>query len=112
MVNQFTGNPLKKWLKPQNPVAPEGLTVSERVIYGRFPYQKSWGSLGKEDKEMVLWTIEVTNMTEFRHHPVDQLSGGQRQVFGIEADIIPDPRTGPPLCLPYELVQFQSLNCG
>lgn len=26
-----------------------------------------------------------------------------RQVFGIEADIIPDPRTGVPLCLPYEL---------
>jgi len=26
-----------------------------------------------------------------------------REVFGIEADIIPDPRTGVPLCLPYEL---------
>ena len=26
-----------------------------------------------------------------------------RAVFGIEADIVPDPRTGLPLCLPYEL---------
>lgn len=26
-----------------------------------------------------------------------------REVFGIEADIVPDPRTGVPLCLPYEL---------
>jgi iron complex transport system ATP-binding protein len=26
-----------------------------------------------------------------------------REVFGIEADIVTDPRTGLPLCLPYEL---------
>lgn len=26
-----------------------------------------------------------------------------REIFGIEADIIPDPRTGVPLCIPYEL---------
>lgn len=24
------------------------------------------------------------------------------EVFSIEADIVPDPRTGVPLCLPYE----------
>lgn len=26
-----------------------------------------------------------------------------REVFAIEADILPDPRTGVPLCLPYAL---------
>ncbi|MNF09663.1 hypothetical protein D3C80_2103840 [compost metagenome] len=26
-----------------------------------------------------------------------------REVFGIEADIVTDPRTGVPLCLPYAL---------
>ena len=26
---------------PQNPTAPEGLTVTELVSYGRFPYQKA-----------------------------------------------------------------------
>jgi len=177
---------------PQNPVAPEGLTVSELVTYGRFPHQKGFGSLSKEDKAIVRWSIEMTGMTEFYDRPVDQLSGGQRQrawiamalaqgtdilfldepttfldmahqlevlkllqklnedeqrtvimvvhdlnhasryahhmvaikrgqvvssgtpeevmtcdvlrqVFGIEADIIRDPRTGLPLCLPFEL---------
>lgn len=177
---------------PQNPTAPEGLTVSELVAYGRFPHQKGFGSLSKEDKEIVSWSMEVTGVIEFHDRPVDQLSGGQRQrawiamalaqctdilfldepttfldmahqlevlkllqklngeqkrtivmvvhdlnhatryahhmvaikkgqviqsgspeevmtmevlaeVFGIEADIIPDPRTGVPLCLPYEL---------
>jgi len=30
-------------------------------------------------------------------------TGVLREVFGIEADIVTDPRSGVPLCLPYEL---------
>jgi len=179
---------------PQNPTAPEGLTVGELVSYGRFPYQKGFGNLTQEDKKMIHWAVDVTGMLSFYDRPIDQLSGGQRQrawiamalaqgtnilcldepttfldmahqlevlkllkklnkeehrtiimvvhdlnhaskfahnivaikegrivsegdpqtvltkgvlkkVFGIEADIISDPRTGVPLCLPYELVQ-------
>ncbi|WP_342427359.1 ABC transporter ATP-binding protein [Paenibacillus sp. FSL L8-0158] len=177
---------------PQNPTAPEGLTVTELVSYGRFPYQKGFGSMKAEDRKMVEWAIQVTGMSEFHDRPIDQLSGGQRQrawiamalaqdtdilfldepttfldmahqlevlhlleylntseertivmvvhdlnhaaryaqhmiaikkgkaeavgtptevmspdvlreVFGIEADIVTDPRTGVPLCLPYAL---------
>ncbi|USB35152.1 ABC transporter ATP-binding protein [Paenibacillus sp. YPG26] len=177
---------------PQNPTAPEGLTVYELVSYGRFPYQKGFGSLRSEDKQVIEWAIEATGMQEFRDRPLDQLSGGQRQrawiamalaqetailfldepttfldmahqlevlhllerlnaeanrtivmvvhdlnhaaryanhviaikkgqaiasgtpeevvtqdvlreVFGIEADIVTDPRSGVPLCLPYDL---------
>jgi len=177
---------------PQNPTAPDGLTVSELVSYGRFPHQKGFGSMSKQDREVVAWAIEATGMEMFADRPVDHLSGGQRQrawiamalaqetdilfldepttfldmahqlevlhlleqlnmnnnrtivmvvhdlnhasrfahhmiaiksgnvagegtptevmtpdilrnVFQIEADIIPDPRTGVPLCLPYAL---------
>lgn len=177
---------------PQNPTAPEGLTVYELVSYGRFPYQKGFGSLRSEDKQVIEWAIEATGMLEFTNRPLDQLSGGQRQrawiamalaqetdilfldepttfldmahqlevlhllerlnhqanrtivmvvhdlnhaaryadhviaikrgqaiaagtpeevvtqdvlreVFGIEADIVTDPRSGVPLCLPYDL---------
>lgn len=177
---------------PQNPVAPDGLTVFELISYGRFPHQKGFGNLSKDDKKYIEWALQVTGMLEFYDRPVDQLSGGQRQrawiamalaqgtdmlfldepttyldmahqlevlkllehlnkeekrtivmvvhdlnhatrfaqhvvairtgtvicegtpqevvtsdvlreVFGIEADIIADPRTGVPLCLPYEL---------
>ncbi|MGF7034312.1 iron complex transport system ATP-binding protein [Paenibacillus mucilaginosus] len=184
---------------PQNPVAPDGLTVSELVTYGRFPHQKGFGSLTSEDREMVRRAIELTGMTEFHDRPVDQLSGGQRQrawiamalaqgtdilfldepttfldmahqlevlklleklnaeenrtivmvvhdlnhasryahhmvaikrgrvvssgspaevmthavlreVFGIEADLIPDPRTGVPLCLPFELAHASAAS--
>ncbi|OUM86092.1 MAG: iron-dicitrate transporter ATP-binding subunit [Bacillus thermozeamaize] len=177
---------------PQNPIAPEGLTVSELVGYGRFPHQKGFGSLTRDDREVIRWAIHVTGLEAFSDRPVDQLSGGQRQrawiamalaqqtdilfldepttyldmahqleilqllqklnrdegrtivmvvhdlnhasryahhmvaiksgmvvsegsphqvmtkdmlreVFGIEADILTDPRTGVPLCIPYEL---------
>ncbi|NIK79071.1 iron complex transport system ATP-binding protein [Paenibacillus castaneae] len=177
---------------PQNPTAPDGLTVAELVSYGRFPYQKGFGSLTKEDRSIIQWAIEATGMNDFADRSVDHLSGGQRQrawiamalaqetdilfldepttfldmahqlevlhllqklnaannrtvvmvvhdlnhatryahhmiaiksgtvagegtpsevmtpaimreVFNIEADIVPDPRTGVPLCLPYAL---------
>lgn len=177
---------------PQNPTAPDGLTVYELVSYGRFPHQKGFGSLKSEDREVVDWAINATGMNEFADRALEQLSGGQRQrawiamalaqetdilfldepttfldmahqlevlqlleqlnaessrtivmvvhdlnhaaryahhmiaikkgqaiaegapaevvtssvlreVFGIEADIVTDPRSGVPLCLPYEL---------
>ncbi|MDF2670500.1 MAG: fecE [Paenibacillus sp.] len=80
-IHQQTTKEVAKQLAilPQNPVAPEGLTVSELVSYGRFPHQKGFGSLSKEDKETVQWAIEVTGMEQFADRPVDQLSGGQRQ---------------------------------
>lgn len=177
---------------PQNPTAPDGLTVSELVGYGRFPHQKGFGTMTAEDRQIVRWALDVTGMTVFADRAVDQLSGGQRQrawiamalaqqtdmlfldepttfldmahqlevlellqklnreegrtiimvvhdlnhasryahhivaiksgavicdgeparvmtarvlreVFGIDADIVSDPRTGVPLCLPYRL---------
>ncbi|GAA0136471.1 ABC transporter ATP-binding protein [Paenibacillus sp. YSY-4.3] len=177
---------------PQNPTAPDGLTVYELVSYGRFPHQKGFGSLKSEDRKIVDWAINATGMNEFADRALEQLSGGQRQrawiamalaqetdilfldepttfldmahqlevlqlleqlnaessrtivmvvhdlnhaaryahhmiaikkgqaiaegaptevvtssvlreVFGIEADIVTDPRSGVPLCLPYEL---------
>lgn len=191
--NQSTKDIAKELaILPQNPVAPDGLTVFELISYGRFPHQKGFGNLTKEDKKYIEWALQVTGMLDFYDRPVDQLSGGQRQrawiamalaqgtdmlfldepttyldmahqlevlkllerlnkeekrtivmvvhdlnhatrfaqhvvaiksgkvicegsprevvtsdvlreVFGIEADIINDPRTGVPLCLPYEL---------
>ncbi|WP_257351031.1 ABC transporter ATP-binding protein [Pseudalkalibacillus decolorationis] len=75
---------------PQNPVAPEGLTVSELVTYGRFPHQKGFGSLTKKDKEIIEWAIEMTGMYEFVYQAVDHLSGGQRQRAWIAMAIAQD----------------------
>ncbi|WP_342479363.1 ABC transporter ATP-binding protein [Paenibacillus sp. FSL F4-0097] len=183
---------------PQNPTAPDGLTVSELVSYGRFPHQKGFGTMTAEDRNIISNALSVTGMESFHDRPIDRLSGGQRQrawiamalaqetdilfldepttfldmahqlevlqllqklneeegrtiimvvhdlnhatryaqhmvaiksgtvvsegsptevmtpdvlreVFGIEADIVPDPRTGVPLCLPYELAAYKAV---
>ena len=64
---------------PQTPTAPGTLTCFELVSYGRFPYQKGFGRMSKEDKEVVEWALEVTNMKEYRDREIAYLSGGQRQ---------------------------------
>jgi len=104
---------------PQNPTAPDGLTVSELVSYGRFPYQKGFGSLTKEDRAVVQWAIEATGMVEFADRPVDQLSGGQRQRAWIamalaqETDILflDEPTTFLDMAHQLEVLQLlQKLN--
>ncbi len=64
---------------PQNPSAPEGLTVSELVSYGRFPHQKRFGTLAIKDYEIIEWALDVTGMMVFAERPLNSLSGGQRQ---------------------------------
>ena len=64
---------------PQTPSAPGTLTCTELVSYGRFPYQRGFGKLTKEDKAIVEWALAETNMYEFRDREIAYLSGGQRQ---------------------------------
>lgn len=64
---------------PQNPVAPDGLTVAELVAYGRYPHQKAFSTHSKEDFDIIHWAIEATGLTAFENKLVDELSGGQRQ---------------------------------
>ena len=60
-------------------VAPSTLTCYELVSYGRFPYQKGFGMMSQEDRRIVNWALESTNLTSFRDRPIGSLSGGQRQ---------------------------------
>lgn len=69
----------KMTILPQTPTAPNGLTVSELVAYGRFPHQKEFGKLTEADKQTIQWALTVTKLNEFENREVDSLSGGQRQ---------------------------------
>lgn len=178
---------------PQDPTAPEGLTVRELAAQGRYPHQSWLRQWSGEDERAVENALETTGVLEFADRPLDTLSGGQRQrawismalaqetetllldepttfldmahqlevlqllerlnreegrtilmvlhdlnnaarfsdhvialsrgrvfaagpprkvvtpellreVFSIKADIVPDPRTGVPLCIPYGLL--------
>lgn len=177
---------------PQNPAAPDGLTVRELAAQGRYPHQGWLRQWSKGDERAVEKAMETTGVLRLADRPLDTLSGGQRQrawismalaqetetllldepttfldmahqlevlqlldrlnrdegrtilmvlhdlnnaaryshqvvalsegrvfdagppgkvvtprllrdVFGVEADVVSDPRTGVPLCIPYGL---------
>mgnify|MGYP000798381063 FL=1 len=69
----------KMAILPQGPQAPGGLTVKELVSYGRYPHQRGFGRLKKEDHEAVDWALSITDMEGLAGRDMDALSGGQRQ---------------------------------
>jgi iron complex transport system ATP-binding protein len=66
-------------LLPQQPVAPEAITVADLVARGRHPHHgwlRPWSSA---DDEIVAEALAATSTAELAPRPVDSLSGGQRQ---------------------------------
>lgn len=69
----------KLGILPQNPVAPEGLTVADLVGRGRFPHQKWYQQASPDDEAAVASALEMTGTTDLADRHIDALSGGQRQ---------------------------------
>lgn len=63
----------------QHPIAPEGITVRELVMRGRFPHQKLIGRTPKSDNELVNAVIERAGLSDLAERKLSELSGGQRQ---------------------------------
>ncbi len=66
-------------LLPQSPIAPDGITVSDLVARGRYPYQSLLRPWSSDDTRAVAAAMEATGVTDLAERPVNQLSGGQRQ---------------------------------
>ncbi|MBW4528902.1 MAG: ABC transporter ATP-binding protein [Phormidium tanganyikae FI6-MK23] len=66
-------------LLPQNPIAPEGLTVKDLVAQGRYPYQNWLQQWSAQDERIVQRALETTDLAGFGNRALDTLSGGQRQ---------------------------------
>jgi iron complex transport system ATP-binding protein len=64
---------------PQNPVAPEGLTVRELAVQGRYPHQSWLQRWSREDERAVEKALRTTGVLDLADRPLDTLSGGQRQ---------------------------------
>ena len=59
------------------------LNVRTIIGYGRLPYLNYHQSLSKEDKQIIDWAIEVTNLKEHQNKMLNSLSGGQQQRVAI-----------------------------
>ncbi len=66
-------------LLPQQPLAPEGITVSDLVSRGRHPYHSLLSRWNTTDDEAVATALEATKTTDLMNREIDELSGGQRQ---------------------------------
>ncbi len=66
-------------LLPQDPSAPEGLTVGDLVARGRFPHQRWLQQWSAADAEAVDRALELTATASLRDRRLEELSGGQRQ---------------------------------
>ncbi len=63
----------------QNNGTAADVTVGKLVSYGRTPHLPLFGATGKEDKDIIDWAMEVTNVAKYKNREVISLSGGQRQ---------------------------------
>ncbi len=66
-------------LLPQNPVAPEGMTVADLASRGRQPHQPWWRTWSREDEEIAAAAMERTGVADLATEMLEELSGGQRQ---------------------------------
>ena len=90
---------------PQQPIAPEGITVTDLVGRGRHPHQRWMRQFSLEDEAAVLAALEATEIADLADRSVDELSGGQRQRVWIALALA----QGTPLMLLDEPTTFLDL---
>ncbi|MFG2227911.1 ABC transporter ATP-binding protein [Streptomyces sp. NPDC048644] len=69
----------------QSRPAPQGLTVTEVVAFGRHPYRRGFAGLTAEDRSAVDRAMGVTGVRGMAVRPVGELSGGEMQRVWLAA---------------------------
>lgn len=72
---------------PQNPVAPEEMTVAQLVRQGRFAHVGLFRNYRWEDEQAITWALDHTGLIDFANRNLGELSGGERQRAWIAAAI-------------------------
>jgi iron complex transport system ATP-binding protein len=90
---------------PQQPIAPEGITVADLVTRGRHPHQRWFRQFSHDDEAAVDGALRATGIADLSDRSVDELSGGQRQRVWIALALA----QGTPLMLLDEPTTFLDL---
>lgn len=67
------------------------ITVRNLVVYGRYAYKEWWKGDCEQDKDIVDWALETTNMKDFANNKMCNLSGGEKQRAWIAMAIAQKP---------------------
>lgn len=94
MISAMNSKEIAKKLAmlPQTQENQADLTVQELIEYGRYPHQKSYNRMSKEDVDIVQWAISVTNLKKYKNRLLHTLSGGERQRAWIALAIAQRPK--------------------
>ncbi|MEU9203434.1 ABC transporter ATP-binding protein [Streptomyces sp. NPDC048332] len=74
----------------QSRPAPQGLTVTEVVAFGRHPYRRGFAGLTAQDRVAVDRAMGVTGVRDMAGRPVGELSGGEMQRVWLAACLAQD----------------------
>jgi len=80
-INSFSSRTFARQLAllPQQVNAPQGLTVSELVQFGRQPHQSWFRQWSPEDQHVVDAVLQAADLVALADRPLEAMSGGQRQ---------------------------------
>lgn len=70
---------------PQQPTAPDEMTIIQLVRQGRFPHVGLFRSYDRRDEDAIEWALESTGLTDLADRTLQELSGGERQRAWISA---------------------------
>jgi len=74
-------------LLPQDNSAPEGLTVTDLIRFGRHPHQSWLSQWSTKDQQALENALQAADVGDLADRPLDTLSGGQRQRAWIAMSI-------------------------
>ncbi|MCX4679670.1 ABC transporter ATP-binding protein [Streptomyces sp. NBC_01433] len=74
----------------QSRPAPQGLTVTEVVSFGRHPYRQGFGGQTAEDRTAIDHAMGITGVRDMAGRPVGELSGGEMQRVWLAACLAQD----------------------
>ncbi|CAH1692921.1 Iron(3+)-hydroxamate import ATP-binding protein FhuC [Hyphomicrobiales bacterium] len=78
---------------PQQPSAPDEMTVGQLVRQGRFAHVGLFRSYGLQDEAAIAWALESTGLSDFADRGLHELSGGERQRAWISAALAQEAQT-------------------
>ncbi|WP_106797537.1 ABC transporter ATP-binding protein [Rhizobium sp. H4] len=70
---------------PQQPTAPDEMTVAQLVRQGRYPHVGLFRSYDSRDEDAIEWALESTGLSGLADRSLRELSGGERQRAWISA---------------------------